>query len=620
MGHGPFIRPSADKVGTVKFPRVKLALGAEGVDEGTVGSANALPVASSGAPANYQPGYHPESEGGGAVGTDPAGNQTVRAQVLTDEGSFRANFSGNSLGISIGTCTFTNGGTTVTGTALGTYDIHPGDYVKLDADAESAWIQVASFVSPTELTLSGPYTGTGGTGAALCAIVRPVTGAGGSITVGSGQCTIAAGTTATAIHEVERESDYGPLLFQAGVRISQRIANQDITIGLYDEAHAPTPYYYAWFRATGTTDTTIVCESAQKRDGAPSGAEIESTTATLPNGATTATARRYRIEVMTAKLRFYIDGILVAEHYKVMPRPMDLLTAAVRVVNGTTPATNTDVVVDYMTVKNFNLLDMTMPGETEGVVANQPPLEAFTYNVTGTIAINTDLMVIDCRHFRSLMIACTSMGTSGVVTVQWSGEPTFAAPITATLFSEAGASSTTFNAAVLRYTNVIARYVRLRLTTGASGGTTTVYVHGSQHLNQQWLATQPVSGTVTVTSTRITTNASDGHSTTHHLISAASTNATSVKASAGAIGQITVTNTNAAARYFKLYNKASAPSVGSDTPVMTVLIKPGETTVISGFNGPRLSTGIAYALTTGQAVGDTGAVAANEHAVSIFYT
>jgi hypothetical protein len=131
-----------------------------------------------------------------------------------------------------------------------------------------------------------------------------------------------------------------------------------------------------------------------------------------------------------------------------------------------------------------------------------------------------------------------------------------------------------------------------------------------------------VSGTVTatVTSTRISPNAADGHSTTHHLISAATTNATSVKTSAGAIGMISVTNSNAAARYFKLYNKASAPTVGTDTPVMTVLLKPGETTFIESNSPIRLGTGIAYALTTGVAVADTTAVAAAEHAVSIFYT
>jgi hypothetical protein len=124
----------------------------------------------------------------------------------------------------------------------------------------------------------------------------------------------------------------------------------------------------------------------------------------------------------------------------------------------------------------------------------------------------------------------------------------------------------------------------------------------------------------TATSTQALSTSASGASTFHHAISAASTNATSVKASAGAISLITVSNANAAVRYFKLYNKASAPTVGTDTPIMTVAIPPNGTwTLPYGALFDRLATGIAYALTTGAAVADTGAVAANEHAVHISY-
>jgi hypothetical protein len=99
------------------------------------------------------------------------------------------------------------------------------------------------------------------------------------------------------------------------------------------------------------------------------------------------------------------------------------------------------------------------------------------------------------------------------------------------------------------------------------------------------------------------------------LISAASTNATSLKASAGTLYSITAINLNAAVRYLKLYNKASSPTVGTDTPVATIPIPASATG--AGFTvafplGFDFATGIAYALTTGAADADTGAVAANE--------
>lgn len=101
------------------------------------------------------------------------------------------------------------------------------------------------------------------------------------------------------------------------------------------------------------------------------------------------------------------------------------------------------------------------------------------------------------------------------------------------------------------------------------------------------------------------------------LSSAASTNATSVKASAGNVFTIYGVNTNAAARYLKLYNKASAPTVGTDTPVLTLYLPPtavggGVFSFKLGEFGQYFGTGIAYALTTAAADSDTGALTSGD--------
>ena len=116
-------------------------------------------------------------------------------------------------------------------------------------------------------------------------------------------------------------------------------------------------------------------------------------------------------------------------------------------------------------------------------------------------------------------------------------------------------------------------------------------------------------------------SAAQGSGTNHHAISANTTNATNVKASAGTVHCLQVSNINAAFRYLKLYNKATSPTVGTDTPVMTIALPPNSNQFINvGPYGIRFATGIGYALTTGIAVADTGAVAASEHSIGIFYT
>lgn len=113
-----------------------------------------------------------------------------------------------------------------------------------------------------------------------------------------------------------------------------------------------------------------------------------------------------------------------------------------------------------------------------------------------------------------------------------------------------------------------------------------------------------------------------GGLTPHKTVSAASTNATSVKGSAGQLYEIMASNVNAAARYLKLYDKATAPTVGTDTPVWTLII-PGNTagggickTIPKGL---AFANGIAFALTTEATDAGTTAVAANELVVNLGY-
>ncbi|MFT3671302.1 hypothetical protein [Aestuariivirga sp.] len=153
------------------------------------------------------------------------------------------------------------------------------------------------------------------------------------------------------------------------------------------------------------------------------------------------------------------------------------------------------------------------------------------------------------------------------------------------------------------------------VTVAAQTSNTTMFVttEGAVTIN----GTVPVSGSLTSAGTVTNTPAVP---TTSNTNSAASTNATSVKASAGTVYNVTATNINAAIRYLKLYNKASAPTVGTDVPVLTIPIPAtGSVNLPFGELGKRFATGIAFAITAAAADTDTTAVAASEIKVSIDY-
>lgn len=103
------------------------------------------------------------------------------------------------------------------------------------------------------------------------------------------------------------------------------------------------------------------------------------------------------------------------------------------------------------------------------------------------------------------------------------------------------------------------------------------------------------------------------------LTTAATTNATSVKVSTGNVFQLDVSNTSASIMFLKLYNKVSAPTVGTDIPISTI---PIPATSFQSFEfgrlGKRFSAGIAFALTGAMPATDTTAVAAGSY-VNINY-
>lgn len=114
--------------------------------------------------------------------------------------------------------------------------------------------------------------------------------------------------------------------------------------------------------------------------------------------------------------------------------------------------------------------------------------------------------------------------------------------------------------------------------------------------------------------------ATSGGCTPYKLTSAASTNGQNVKASAGQVYGVVALNLGTSVAYLKLYNKATAPSPGSDTPVQTYPIPSNEGGLSLQFPaGLAFGTGIGIAITGGAADNDTTAVAAGEVLVNLQY-
>lgn len=92
---------------------------------------------------------------------------------------------------------------------------------------------------------------------------------------------------------------------------------------------------------------------------------------------------------------------------------------------------------------------------------------------------------------------------------------------------------------------------------------------------------------------------------------AASTNATLLRSSPTDLHKIVGLSKRASDCFIKLYNKATAPTVGTDTPVFTLAIPAGALFNFE-FHEHYFSVGLGLALTTGSADADTGALTAGD--------
>jgi hypothetical protein len=166
------------------------------------------------------------------------------------------------------------------------------------------------------------------------------------------------------------------------------------------------------------------------------------------------------------------------------------------------------------------------------------------------------------------------------------------------------------------------RRVRVRCTARTSGTQSWRFVQGTYATEPipaaQVSATQPVSGTVTVNPV--------APATPYFLNSAATTNSALILTGTSNVSSFYATNEGASVAYVKLYNKATAPTVGTDVPEMIIPVPaaasgvPGVANPNIGFHGFRFPLGLGIAITRNAVFSDTTAVGAGEVKVKLSRT
>lgn len=103
------------------------------------------------------------------------------------------------------------------------------------------------------------------------------------------------------------------------------------------------------------------------------------------------------------------------------------------------------------------------------------------------------------------------------------------------------------------------------------------------------------------------------------VVAAASTNATLVQAGQVKLWGYNLKNTAAYPVYIKFFDKATAPSPGTDVPYFTVAVLAGERADLDRWVGVQFQLGLGYTITKLIADNDTTVVVANDLVGQLFW-
>jgi hypothetical protein len=287
----------------------------------------------------------------------------------------------------------------------------------------------------------------------------------------------------------------------------------------------------------------------------------------------------------------------------------------------TTQAADTALIKDEAVA-----IDAKLPALSSGripVESNNAASQVFNYTATGAVALNSVIVgPIECSQFREISVQASVLGTGSQLNPQISNDGSVW--VNAHYVNSFGTVNALAinNTAVYNYLLLGARYFRMIQTAAQTAGTTTLVAYASQQATPKLY--QSVTGSVSITGTASfspnTGAVNWGPNTYHTLVSAASTNATSVKVGNGMIFTLVVSNTSSSFKYLKMFNLAVAPTMGTSTPILNIPIAPNSTLDV-GTNtyAMRFNAGTAYAITGGSALLDTTAVAAGDVIVNMNY-
>jgi hypothetical protein len=263
---------------------------------------------------------------------------------------------------------------------------------------------------------------------------------------------------------------------------------------------------------------------------------------------------------------------------------------------------STDIASVHPVAKAVHVINFSSDGH-EGI--HSFPAIVATNNAT---QLNEDVLPsLNAEEYKFISIQLVGTWVA-TVTFEGSNDNTTFYSIATTDPSANGTGQTTATINRVVKVPVLTKYIRARVSAYTSG-TISAVAYGHRDENSSGLISTLGTVTLAAETTKKIGNVgllADGTPSYQKFISGAGLNATAVKGSPAKLTILNIVNGAATLRYFKIYNKASAPTVGTDVPLITITLPTGSSSfTLPAFIGIDFSVGLSFACTLGVADADT---------------
>jgi hypothetical protein len=295
--------------------------------------------------------YEPSVDENVSLYVDGEGSLVTRGGVITDEGSFRDDFTKDLYTELTGTVEFVYGSNEINGIGtLFSEELSRDEYVKYISDGYESWAKILRIKNDTCAIIDSEYQGSTASGVCLKTNWIEISNGSGNSFIENSKINLDIGQDSGEFLYIKKFADYAPMIQFWKISVDNRFENQTIFFGFRDGIEDPKMFCDVIL--DGYDNKKVKFRSSWDAD-------VEETEILLPANLTTNNFIKYKIDVAPDYCSLLVNNILVAKHDTHVPGMYSEMDSVCGIVNNDYIEDINKIKIDSFYISNQNQVQVS---------------------------------------------------------------------------------------------------------------------------------------------------------------------------------------------------------------------------------------------------------------------